>query len=99
GPAADPADGGRMIAFLLGGVILLIVFLLAGRVFVAADPETVKRVLMWSLGVVAVVLVALALEAGLGIVVVLGGLGVGWYLFRGRLQSGGSSQARGQVSE
>lgn len=88
-----------MIIYLLSGVIVLIAFLVAGRAFVRADPETVKRVLIWTGGVAAFVLVALAIEAGLGIVVVLGGLGAGWFLFRDRLQPRSASQARGQVSE
>jgi DnaJ-like protein len=88
-----------MIIYLLGGVIALVVFLMVGRAFVSADPETVKRVLMWSGGIAGVILAALAIEAGLGVVVVVGGLGVGWYLFRDRFQQRGPSQARGQVSE
>jgi hypothetical protein len=88
-----------MIIYLLAGVVVLVVFLVAGRAFVSADPGTVKRVLLWGGGVAGVILVALAIEAGLGVVVVVGGLGAGWYLFRDRLQQRGSSQPRGQVSE
>jgi hypothetical protein len=88
-----------MIYLLLGGVILLVVFLAAGRAFVSADPGTVKRVLAWTGGVAGVVLVALAIEAGLGVVVVIAGLGAGWYLFRDRFQPGASSRPQGQVSE
>ena len=88
-----------MIIYLLGGVVVLVAFLLAGRAFVHADPETVKRVLIWTGAVAGFVLVALAIEAGLGVIVVIGGLGAGWYLFRDRFQQRGSSQARGQVSE
>lgn len=88
-----------MIIYLLGGVIVLVVFLLAGRAFVAADPETVKRVLVWSGAIVGIVLAALAIEAGLGVIVVLGGLGAGWFLFRDRFKPAASGQSRGQVSE
>ncbi len=88
-----------MIIDLLGGVIVLIVFLMAGRAFVSANPETVKRVLIWTGGIAGLFLVGLAIESGLGVVVVMVGLGAGWYLFRDRFQQRGSSQARGQVSE
>jgi len=88
-----------MIVLLLGGVVLLVAFLMAGRAFVTADPETVKRVLAWTGGIAGVVLVALAIETGLGIIVVIGGLGVGWYLFRDRFRSSASSRPQGQVSE
>jgi DnaJ-like protein len=88
-----------MIIYLLGGVIVLVAFLMAGRAFVGADPETVKRVLIWTGAVAGFVLVVLAIEAGLGIIVVLGGLGAGWFLFRDRLQPRSASQPRGQVSE
>jgi hypothetical protein len=88
-----------MIPLLLGGVVVLIAFLMAGRAFVTADPETVKRVLVWTGGIAAVVLVVLAIEAGLGVVVVIGGLGVGWYLFRDRFQRAASSRPQGQASE
>jgi DnaJ domain len=88
-----------MIIYLLGGVLVLVAFLMAGRAFVAADPETVKRVLIWTGAIVGVVLVLLAIEAGLGFVVVPAGLGVGWFLFRDRFQSRPASQPRGQVSE
>jgi DnaJ domain len=85
--------------YLLGGVIVLVVFLIAGRAFVSADPETVKRVLIWTGGIAGAILVVLAIEAGLGIVVVLGGLGAGWYLFRDRIRPTASSGPGGQVSE
>lgn len=88
-----------MIIYLLGGVVVLIVFLMAGRAFVSADPQTVKRVLLWASGIAAAILVVLAIEAGLGIVVVLGGLGGAWYLFRDRLKPAASSRPGGQVSE
>jgi DnaJ-domain-containing protein 1 len=88
-----------MIIYLLGGVIVLVVFLMAGRAFVSANPETVKRVLLWGAGIAGLIVVALAIEAGLGVIVVVGGLGAGWYLFRDRFQQRGSSQPRGQVSE
>ncbi len=85
--------------YLLGGVIVLVVFLIASRAFVSADPGTVKRVLAWTGGAAALVLAALAIEAGLGVIVVIGGLGAGWYLFRDRFQPRSSGQSRGQVSE
>lgn len=88
-----------MIPLLLGGVVVLVAFLMAGRAFVSADPATVKRVLAWTGGIAAFVLMALAIEAGLGIVVVIGGLGIGWYLFRGRFQQSSASRPSGQVSE
>jgi len=88
-----------MIIYLLGGVLVLVAFLMAGRAFVAADPETVKRVLIWTGAAAGVVLVALAIEAGLGVIVVIGGLGAGWFLFRDRFQSRTASQSRSQVSE
>jgi hypothetical protein len=88
-----------MIPLLLGGVALLVVFLMAGRAFVSADPATVKRVLAWTGGIAAFVLVALAIEAGLGVIVVIGGLGLGWYLFRDRFRQSSASRPRGQVSE
>ena len=88
-----------MIIYLLGGVVVLVAFLVAGRAFVHADPETVKRVFIWTGAIAGVVLVALAIEAGLGVVVVIGGLGAGWYFFRDRFQPRGASQPRGQVSE
>ena len=87
------------MTYLLGGVVVLVAFLVAGRAFVGAEPETVKRVLVWTGALAAFVLVALAIEAGLGVLVVIGGLGAGWYFFRDRFQSRPSSQPRGQVSE
>lgn len=88
-----------MIVYLLAGVIVLVAFLAAGRAFVAADPGTVKRVLLWTGGIAGVILVALAVEAGLGVIVVIGGLGAGWYLFRDRIQPQRRRQSHGQVSE
>ena len=85
--------------YLLGGVMVLVAFLIAGRAFVSADPETVKRVLQWTGGIAGAILVILAIDAGLGIIVVIAGLGVAWYLFRDRLKLGASSRSSGQVSE
>ena len=85
--------------YLLAGVVVLVVFLVAGRAFVAADPATVKRFLMWFGGILGVLLVLVAIDSGLGFLVVLAGLGVGWFIFRQRFMPAAPSSSRSKISE
>lgn len=92
-----------MPLYLVGGILLLVLLLVAGKAFVALNPATIVRFLMW-LGVFAAIAVAvLLIESGrfLPVVIALGGAAP--FLARAktvwRRWSGGGSGPRGQVSE
>jgi hypothetical protein len=88
-----------MIYLLLGGVAVLIVFLVAGRAFVSAEPATITRVMIWIGGIAAAALAVLAVETGLGFLVVMAGMGVAWFFLRDRFRPPASGGRSGQVSE
>lgn len=92
-----------MPLYLVGGILLLVLLLVAGKAFVALNPATIVRFLMW-LGVFAAIAVAvLLIESGrfLPVVIALGGAAP--FLARAktvwRRWAGGGSGPRGQVSE
>ncbi|HXP77310.1 MAG TPA: DnaJ domain-containing protein [Stellaceae bacterium] len=92
-----------MPLYLVGGILLLVLLLAAGRAFVALPPAVIVRFLMW-LGVFAAIAVAvLLIESGrfLPVVIALGGAAP--FLARAktvwRRWAGGGGGPRGQVSE
>jgi hypothetical protein len=92
------------MVYLIGGVVLLVVLLLAGRAFVNANPVTVVRWLMW-IGVFAALAVALLLiESGRFLPVVFALGGAAPFFIRARTvwrrwMAGGQSSPSGRVSE
>jgi hypothetical protein len=84
--------------YLLGGVVVLVAFLLAGRAFVAADPATIKRFLAWFGGILAVGAALLLLDSGQVFPVLLGIGGIAWLMLRKRLRPASSRQS-GPVSQ
>lgn len=90
--------------YLVGGVVLLVVLLLAGRAFVSANPATVVRWLMW-LGVFAALALALLLiESGQFFPLVFALGGAAPFFVRGRAMwrrwmAGGQGASRARVSE
>jgi len=92
-----------MPLYLVGGIMLLVLLLAAGKAFVALPPAIIVRFLMW-LGIFAAIAVAvLLIESGrlLPVVVALGGAAP--FLARARTVwrrwAGGAGAQRQQVSE
>src|ERR1700722_18597529 len=70
--------------YLVVGVVLLLLFMLLGRAFVAANPATLARGLRWGIGIVAALVIGVLFateQLGPALVLTGGALGV---ILRGR---------------